>query len=238
MKNFVSLVSSAALLSLVSCGNQTGNSSQSTTRNLLQVDAGQYEATLIPLNAHLAGDSAGRAVVKVQGDEFQVEVSISGSRAQTSHPQRIHIMDSCPTLSSDINKDGVIDAVEGTSSYGPALIPLDGDLSVQVDKEVKYPVSDFSGNYFYRQQTSMKEMMNDLISKDGDLNDNLVKLTSRLNLAGRQVVIYGTDQQTAIPETVATINGEDKHSSLPIACGTLIKVAVPEDGSDTDGGKD
>lgn len=238
MKNLVSLVSCAALFGLASCGNQNGGSSQSTTRNLLEAGAGQYEATLIPLNAHLAGDSAGRAVVKVLGDEFQVEVSVSGSHAQTSHPQRIHIMDSCPTLSSDTNKDGVIDAVEGNLAYGPALIPLDGDLSVQKENEVKYPVSDFSGNYFYRQQTSMKDMLSDLMAKDGDINDNLVKLTSRLSLAGRQVVIYGTDQATSIPETVATINGEDKHSSLPIACGTLVKVDVPEDGSDTDGGKD
>jgi hypothetical protein len=80
-------------------------------------------------------------------------------------------------------------------------------------------------------------MLKDLTNKDNDLSDNLVKINSGLGLAGRQVVIYGIPADVQLPESVSAANGQTKHSSLPIACGSLIKIAV-EEGTNSNGGKD
>ena len=238
MKNVSTIFLGATLLSVAACGNNSGNSAAPSTSNPLLAEAGHYEAKLSPLNAHLGGDASGTALVKVRGDDFTVEVKVNGSTAQIPHGQSIHISDSCPTLASDVNKDGIIDAVEGIKSYGAAIIPLDGDLKVQVENNQKFPTSDFSGNYFYHQAVSLIEMMKDLFTKDADTQDHVVKLKSNMGLAGRQVVIYGVASDVALPETVAALGTESKNSSLPIACGSLVKIAVTDEGPNTNGGKD
>ena len=149
MKNVSSILLGATLLSIVACGNENKNNSGSASKSMLLTEAGHYQATLAPINAHLAGDVSGTALVKVKGDSFIVQVKVNGSPAQIVHAQNIHIADSCPTLASDVNKDGVIDAVEGFKSYGPIIIPLDNDLKTQVEKNAKFPSADFSGNYFF-----------------------------------------------------------------------------------------
>lgn len=236
MKNVTTLFLGASLLTLAACGNNDSSSSTKKQTNPLVVDEGHYQATLAPLNAHLAGDVSGSALVKVKGDSMTFEVKVNGAPSQIVHAQNIHIASECPTLSADVNNDGVIDAVEAQKSYGPIIIPLDNDLRTQEEKDAKFPTADFSGNYFYRQNVSMMEMMKDLTSKVENTNKNIVKLKSNLALAGRQIVIYGVAADAAIPETVATMNGESKHSGLPIACGSFIKIAVEE--SNTNGGKE
>ncbi len=237
MKNVCSLVLGAGLLSLTACGDHK-SSSNVPLRDSLQATTGHYEASLISMNSHLGGDVTGKAVVRVKGDDFQVEVHVGGAAAQVTHMQNIHIADECPTLASDTNKDGIIDSVEGMNSYGPAIIPLDADLKTQIEASETFPSADFSGDYFYRQNVSMLEMMKDLMSKNPAPQAGMTKLKSALDLAGRQVVIYGVASDTQLPDSVATMNGELKHVSIPIACGTLIKVADTEDGSHTSGGKD
>jgi hypothetical protein len=237
MKNLSSILLGATLLSIVACGNENKNNSGSASKSMLLTEAGHYQATLEPINNHLAGDVSGTALVKVKGDSFIVQVKVNGSPAQIVHAQNIHISDSCPTLASDVNKDGVIDAVEGFKSYGPIIIPLDNDLKTQVEKDAKFPSADFTGNYFYHQDVSMAEMIKDLISKDNNISDGVTKLRSSLGLAGRQIVIYGVPANTELPATVATMNGQKNYSSLPIACGSLVKIAVDED-PNSNGGKD
>ena len=238
MKNVSILFLGATLLTLASCGNNdSSSSSPKKTTNMLLAEDGHYQATLSPINAHLAGDVTGSAMIKVKGDGMTFEVKVNGSPSQIVHAQNIHIASECPTLSSDVNKDGVIDAVEAQKSYGPVVIPLDNDLRTQIEKNAKFPTADFTGNYFYRQNVSMGEMLKDLTLKDSDLSDNIVKLNSSFGFTGRQIVIYGVAADAAIPETVATINGQTKHSGLPIACGSFVKIAV-NDGSNTNGGKE
>ena len=238
MKNVSTIVLGATLLSLVACGNKSNKNSNQVSQNMLLAEDGHYQATLSPINAHLAGDVTGSALVKIKADSLTVEVKVNGSPAHIVHAQNIHIADACPTLVSDVNKDGVIDAIEGQSSYGPAIIPLDYELKTQTEANTKFPAADFTGNYFYRQMTSLAEMMKDLTSKDIDAKDNLVKMKPGFGLAGRQIVIYGVAADTNLPETVASFNGQTKFSGLPIACGSLIKIAVETDGTNTNGGKD
>lgn len=237
MKTVSTIVLATSLLSLVACGNKNSSSSDAPTSNPLTIENGRYQATLSPINSHLAGDVSGTATVRVKGDAMTFEVKVNGSPAQVVHMQNIHVANECPTLASDENNDGVIDAVEGAKSYGGVVIPLDNDLRTQVEKNAKFPTADFTGNYFYRQNVSMVEMMADLMAKDSDESDNVVKVSSGLNLTGRQIVIYGVDKDVALPETVAEAFGMSKHKGLPIACGSFIKIAA-EEGSNTNGGKE
>lgn len=238
MKHVSKLFLGASLLSLAACGNNSDKSSQPASKSLLLAQAGHYEATLAPLNTHLAGEVEGKALVKVKGDELTVEVKINGAPSSIKHAQYIHVAESCPTLSSDENKDGVIDAAEGMKSYGPIVIPLDANLETQKEAVATFPASDFSGNYFYRQSVSMAKMMFDLTSKDLDSSDHIIKISSSLGLAGRPIVVYGVPEDATVPESVTPFHGQTKHASLPIACGSFVKIAVDDEGSSSNGGKD
>jgi hypothetical protein len=237
MRKFTNLALTASFFTLVACGNQNSTKTAPASQNLLLTEAGYYEAKLSPINAHLATETSGSALIKVKADEFSAEVKIDGAAVQIPHRQAIHVADACPTLVSDLNNDGIIDAIEAQKDYGPMIIPLDMDLKTQLEVDQKFPNADFSGNYFYRQTVSMMEMLKDLTNKDLDLADNVVKLNSSLGLAGRQVVIYGVPESVELPESVGAMKNLSSHASLPIACGTLIKIAVDEGNSST-GGKD
>lgn len=237
MKTVSTVVLATALCSLVACGNKDSSSSNKKTINTFKTEEGRYQATLSSLNEHVAGDVSGTATVRVKGDSMTFEVKVNGAPSQIVHAQHIHVASECPTLSSDTNKDGVIDAVEGAKSYGSIVIPLDNDLRTQIEKDAKFPTADFSGNYFYRQNVSMVTLMNDLMAKDLDTSDNVVKMKNGMNLVGRQIVIYGVPKSAALPETAASLNGQSAHSALPIACGSFIKVAADE-GTNTSGGKE
>lgn len=233
MKIVLSVLMSATLLSTMSCGNKDSKKEKKSpaplTQSKLLMEEGTYQAVLSPLNSHLAGEVSGTALVNVNADTLNVEINVNGSPSQIEHAQNIHIADTCPTLASDANNDGIIDGVEGQLSYGPVLIPLDNVLKTQTESDAKFPIADFSGNYFYRQDVSMSELMTDLMSN---------KLQSNLGLAGRQIVIYGVPDKTELPESVAAHNGQNKYSALPIACGSLVKVTVVEEVTNTSGGKD
>ena len=238
MKNCTNVILGTALLSLYSCGMNGDHSNSFTSKSLFTTEKGFYEAKLLPINSHLAGDVGGSALLKLKDDQLMVEVKVNGAPSQMMHGQKIHLSDECPTLVSDTNKDGVIDAAEGMKSYGPAVIPLDFELKTQFEKEVKFPVTDFSGDYYYQQTVSVLEMMKDLAKVDENLSDGTVKIKSRFDLEGKQVVIYGVDETVSLPDSVAALDGDSRQSSLPIACGTLIKIAVPDDENTTNGGKD
>lgn len=238
MKYVSSILMTSALLSLVACGNEQKKSSHPRSQSFLLSEAGQYEATLSPMNEHLAGAVEGKARVRIKGDDITFEVKVHGTRGSTRHAQYIHVAESCPTLASDENKDGVIDAQEGMKSFGPAVIPLDTMLRTQIEGDSTFPASDFSGDYYYRQNVTMTELMFDLTAKDPDPQDHMIKLRSTLGLAGRQVVIYGVADDADIPESVRAFHGKTKQASLPIACGSFVKIAADDEGSSSNGGKD
>jgi hypothetical protein len=211
MKNVSSILLCTALLSLVACGKNTNRSEKPIAQDRLLSQDGHYRAILRSMNDHVGGNVTGEVLMKVKGDLFNVEVKVSGAAAQIAHAQYLHSGSACPTLSADVNKDGVIDVKEGSKSFGSTLLPLSTDLK---NASAGFPKADFSGNYYYRQTVSMNEMLK-------NLNKNM-------NLVGRPVVIYGTSISETLPSSVATLNGLSKHASLPIACGTLVKIAVDE----------
>ncbi|MDN5892455.1 MAG: hypothetical protein L0H93_00390 [Nocardioides sp.] len=85
-------------------------------------DSSTYQTTLDPLNG---SSGSGMAMITVEGNQAQVELSWSGlpqtfMDADYPHVQHIHIgaKGQCPTQALDKNGDGIVDTVEGTPAYG------------------------------------------------------------------------------------------------------------------------
>ncbi len=128
-------------------------------------------------------------------------MEVTGSTPSTFQLQHIHIGSACPTMADDANGDGYIDALEGLPSYGPALVPLDGDLNGQSAGASSYPSSDENGGYTYEKTADLKVMIEDLKKQDPNPNDAIVKLgTKRLNLTNRHIIIHGVPEDTELPE--------------------------------------
>ena len=224
MKNASSLLLAAALLTVVSCGNNRSSKKLPTKQpvNPITKSEGTYRATFAPINGHLGDDVEGTATVVVKGDTFTAKVTANNTAASMVHTQSIHVASECPTLSSDANKDGVVDAAEGKASYGAVMVPLNHTLEVG---NTVYPMADFTGNYFYRNEVALNTMMEKL------------KLNEGLNFENKVIVIYGVAANAVVPETVAAVDGVTIHSSLPVACGSFAKIA-DEEGTNTNGGKE
>lgn len=215
MKHLSSLVFASALLTLVSCGNDSSSSNAPEKSNLALMENGTYEARMLSLNEHLAGDTHGRMKMVVLGDSLETEIKVYGSVANTAHFQSIHLMDSCPTMSLDANNDGIIDGAEGAKAYGAIALKLD-----TADKS--FPVANGAGDYTYRSSRSLSSLVNEGLLKSG------------INFKGKQIVIFGIPETVELPESVSGHFGLSKHAALPIACGTIIKVS---DGDPYTGGK-
>ena len=210
-----SVFMSSLLLTLAACGGDSSSSNSPSRNQLLVTEGGTYEARLLSLNEHLAGDVHGKLQLKVTGDDMNVQVRVNGAPSGTTHFQSIHMSDSCPTLSMDANNDGIIDGREGAQAFGDIAVPLDMGNKV-------FPSSDAAGNYKYEQTRSVAKMMGDL------------KLKSGFGFQGKQVVVYGVPESVTLPDSVSGNFGLSKHAAIPIACGTIIKIS---DGSHHDGGK-
>lgn len=225
-----------SLLNLfVACGSNDDDDGDSVTSTPPQSeeqqdDPGTYQAILTPLNVTAAGSSEGEALIRIRGDEVEVDVDGKKTPRRIIHRQHVHVGGSCPTPLNDINQDGFVDYVEAQASTGKILIPLDNELSSQIAGGI-YPVSNRFGNYFYDEETSLARMLADLRAPDPVTGDDLVKLdpADNLNLAGRTVVIHGVSSLFPLPSTVASQGGAPAHRTLPIACGVLVRVADSEE---------
>lgn len=223
-----SLLISTCLITLVSCGSDSsGGGGTSSTRNEEQLgDEGIYRAVLKPINESLSGKTDGTVEVKIKGDDVQVLSNITGSPAGVKHLQNIMHSTSCPTAAVDANNDSLIDAAEAMKAAGKILIPLDSDLSSQLDGMSYGPISNGSGNYVYKKSTTLSSLLSDLNAVDPDPSDAVIKLPSGrdLHLAGRVVLIHGVRSSSDLPASVVAFGEHSAEVSLPIACGVLVRV--------------
>jgi hypothetical protein len=175
----------------------------------------------------------GVAAVKRDGDVFSAFVKIKSGQRATTLRQAIYTGRRCPTIKDDLNKDAHIDIQEALVAMGKIIIPLDSNVDSQIGGINNYPNSDsFSGSYFYQATGSFDRMFADLKAPDQNETDNIVKLgpNEGLTFPGRIILIQGANEKVFFPPTVATIEGEKVHRSIPIACGVLWKVdKLPKD---------
>ncbi len=225
-------------LSLASCGKKS-NDKTSVTATAVEKqeqemervdDMGVYEAAIMPLNESISGKLTGTVKIKILGDEFSVDQNIQGAPAGVRHLQVVLTGNTCPTIISDTNGDGVIDAVESSMVSGQRLIPLDSNLNSQIQGINFGPIANNEGRYVYRRSASFSKLLADLHSFDPDAFDQLVKLQvgDDLNLNGRVVMIYGVSDEASLPSTAASAPEETVQDSFPIACGEFVKIIEQE----------
>jgi hypothetical protein len=134
----------------------------------------------------------------------------------------------CPDLSSDLNADGFIDISEATQLSGKILIPLDSNLSEQFTGIDFGPIANSYGSYIYRRSTGFSTLMSDLYALDPDPSDFITKLNvgEMLNLSGKVVLIHGVRKSDLLTDQVTSMRGLSTDETLPIACGTLMKLSA------------
>lgn len=221
-----------ALLNIfVSCGSDDDDNGSSIQEEQAgQDDQGTFEAVLNPLNTNAAGTPRGTATVRVRGDDVEVDVDVTGAPRSVMHRQFIYTLGVCPVAANDANLDGYIDFQEARNASANILIPLDNQLNTQVQGG-SYPVARRSGSYNYDESASLTTMLADLYAPDPLPTDEVGKLSpgEALNLPGRSVIIHGVSSRIALPTTIATLRNLPRHQTLPIACGTFVRVADNEE---------
>lgn len=221
------LILLSALSMAVSCGKSDSQKSNAMTKESFEQedDQGVYRAVLRPINESVAGNTIGTVEIKIVGDDVVVESNVTGSPAGVKHLQNIMRGHTCPGPLSDKNSDGVIDVVEMMGSTGQFLIPLDSDISTQLDGISFGPIANSSGTYVYRRSTTLSHLLSDLASPDPDPTDSIIKLSpgQNLNLRGRVVIIHGA-RPSLVPQTAAGLGEQSSSTMLPIACGELVRI--------------
>jgi len=225
------------IFTLASCGSDSSSSSSggSSRQEQQQDDQGIYRAVLKPLNTNVAPGTSGTVEIKIQGDDVIVESNVTGAPAGVKHLQNLTLLTACPTAGNDVNNDSHIDILEAAASSGPILIPLDSNLSTQLDGISFGPIANNTGSYVYRRSTSLTELLSDLRAPDPDSTDALVKLPEGqdLNLAGKVVIIHGVGSASNLPDSISTIGDLSAEQTLPIACGELVRI-TPEEAAETE----
>lgn len=173
---------------------------------------GRYKGEFITLNTNVNGFLNTSALIIRKDNRFSVSLKLIGGAPHTWHKQDIYSGTRCPMDQDDLNKDGFIDVQEGNSAWGSPVVSLDADLGSQRAGNNLYPVSDKKGNYTYRRFTKFDEFMKNL------------NLSAGFPLEGNVLVILGTHEASSLPETVASLDGLDRHKSFPIACALITKI--------------
>lgn len=224
-----SILIGSCLFTLASCGGGGGGGSSSPTVQEQQMDdQGIYRAVLQPLNTAIAGNTTGTVEIKIVGDDVVVQSNVVGAPAGVKHLQNITTATSCP--STDTNGDTIIDITEALSNAGKILIPLDSDLSQQLDGMDFGPIANGSGSYVYKRSTTLSMMLADLRAFDPDPLDPVVKIAPEqdIKLAGRVLIVHGVNSRSNLPDTVATVGTLSREQALPIACGQLVRINSEE----------
>ncbi len=182
------------------------------TSPALAADPTTYPAHLAAING---SNASGTVMITVNGNQATVTEKVSGLAATFGgkpypHVQHIHIgaKGTCPDMSADTNKDGVISTTEGAPFYGGigATLSTSGDTSPAAGTDLT--VAGMGAAYTYQRT----------ITLDAKTADSLKAGTG-------VVVVHGLDPATL--SAAAQKEPSDLVPSLPLAatspalCGTL-----------------
>lgn len=226
-----------SLLLLASCVSDSGSSSKKETgptginqNETIEADGsnvqGFYSAPVWPMNYNLHFKEIGMVGVSRQDDTFTVASTFKYGPKETTVKQALYTGRRCPNLTDDINRDAYVDILEARLAMGKITIPFDADLDSQSGGSNQYPTVDAAGKMFYSKTASFSRMFEDLKDVDQNPADQIIKLENSdgITLPGRIVLFQGVPKKVTLPETVATVDGEDRNTSLPVGCAVLWKV--------------
>ncbi len=183
-----------------------------STSPALAADTTTYQANLASING---SNATGTVMISLNGNQATVTEKVSGLAATFSgkpypHVQHIHIgaKGTCPDMSADTNKDGVISTTEGAPSYGAigTTLSTSGDTSPAAGTNLA--VAGMGASYTYSRTITLD-----------------AKTTESLKAGTGVIVVHGLDPATLSP--AAQKAPSDLVPSLPLAatspalCGTL-----------------
>lgn len=236
------LIVGAGAVLLTACQPNKSYEGESPNSKVVQQEANaleetSYRAVLTPVGSSTDGGVSGTVVINISTDTFNAQVDLMNGAPDTTYRQSIRTASSCPTEEADTNDDGFIDGAEGYAVYGNMIVPLDGDLSSQTSGMEGFPTTDQTGSYVYREQAPLPAMITDLTGEDTDTTDDIEKIDSdTLDLTNKVVVIEGVPESTELPDSVMGRGQASPASTIPIACGVLMKERSDSTNGDSQNG--
>ena len=185
-----------------------------------------YQANLTELNK--SADRGNASVQLTVNNNGTFTVKTTGTSANLAHAQHIHVggTNSCPDISADKDKDGLINTTEGTPSYGPIEISLttSGDTSKDSGLAVdRFPVANADGTVTYERTFALPAgVTEDMISKG-------VIVTHGVSELFDDKAKYDGAKKSDIPKS-ETLPLE---ATIPATCGKLTAMPVGGAGAGT-----
>ena len=184
-----------------------------STSPALAADNGtMYQANLAAING---SNASGTVMITVNGDQATVTEKVSGLAAMFNgnpypHVQHIHIgaKGTCPDMSADTSKDGVISTTEGAPFYGGigATLSTSGDTSPAAGTDLK--VAGMGASYTYNRTFTLD-----------------AKTADSLKAGTAVVVVHGLDPATlpaaAQHEPIDLVPSLPLAATSPALCGSL-----------------
>lgn len=181
-----------------------------------------YVARLQPMNTAVTQTAAsGTARFTVDGDRLTIDIQAQGTPANTVHWQHFHGLTgpgqaSCATAAADANGDGIVDLIETGPASGTTMVPFTQDPAGMDVAHGQYPSAGADGRYHYRQVVSLKALSTAFAKAFPG---------QALDLDRRVVLIHGVPASTVLPASVQSLGPIPATTTLPIACGQIVRAA-------------
>lgn len=185
---------------------------------MAQPQEDEFSAQLAQLNG---SGASGFVTIEVDGNELEVELTVSGVSAGLPHAQHIHIggQGTCPTIEADTSGDGLINTAEGQPAYGGVQVSLTttGDVSAASALAVdRFPVP--GGNsYTYSRTFTLPDGVS-----ASDLTNGVVVVHGISELFNNPNAYDGTPR-SSLTDTLPL------EATIPTACGPLFGEEELED---------
>lgn len=180
-----------------------------------------YSARLDAMNsAVVRSDATGEAKFTLDGDTLSIDIRMRGLPAEMVHWQHFHgFADgrdaACPSTKADANGDGVVDLIETERSAGTTMVPFDTVPAAMDVAHGDYPRADANGTYHYTARVPIKALQAAFAKAFPG---------QQLDLERRVVFIHGVPADTRLPDSVASLGPIPAYTTLPIACGRIVRV--------------
>lgn len=203
------------------CNNpQKSNNTAETTNDTIQEEI--YEAQLSSLNSNITGlETNGMARFVIKDNKMHVTIDVKNAPPGIEHWQHFHGFPEagksaeCASMNNDTNGDGILDVVETEAVSGTTMVPFNKLPAEMVIPTDTYPIADEDGSYKYEAEIPFENLTKAFSEAFGG---------TEINLDNRVLYVHGVASDTNLPNTVASIGDIPAHTTLPIACGKIVKV--------------
>lgn len=181
-----------------------------------------YKADIKPLNTDKIGTQPnGQATFEVDGDKLTINIKMKGVPPNIEHWEHFHGFPDGKQANcaiqheSDRKHDGYIDLGDTEKNSGTTMVPFNDDPAKMNIPTNTYPKADAKGEYNYTKVVSLKE----LNKKFGETYKG-----KKIDLSKRVIYVHGVPTSHELPSSVESLGTIPAHTTLPIACGQIVKV--------------